>query len=219
MPLTNTWDDNTPLDTQAANQLGKNLRDLRVDTRERMSFQSGAEADKPNLEAGFVGKLYFATDTGKVWRWTGSAWNDVSASILTASAPNFGALLGIDNMVSFRKEDVNSGNAHGSYLIIKLESDAGARYFEFAFGLGDAEQGDTIPVPVGFTSGNAIANAGYKRSTVAGSPGDGLIDIHVILTGLVVTTCEADLTGTSTNQSVGKVWCAWTCFAWRFVEP
>jgi hypothetical protein len=81
--FTNEWDNNFPPDTQAANQLGADLRNFRTDVMERMAAISGPEANRPNFENGFAGVIFFATDTGKVFQWSGAAWTDITDQILT----------------------------------------------------------------------------------------------------------------------------------------
>jgi hypothetical protein len=91
--FTNNWDITFPPDTQLANLLGQDLRNLRVDVMQRMSLLSGTLANRPTPEvvnatwggAGF-GLLYFATDTSQVFQWNGAAWVDVSLLILGISS-------------------------------------------------------------------------------------------------------------------------------------
>lgn len=82
MGFTNTWDNSFPPDTQPANQLGSDIRNLKIDIQERMAAISGDDADKPTLEAGFKNLLYFALDVKKVYQWSGSAWDDVTSDLL-----------------------------------------------------------------------------------------------------------------------------------------
>jgi hypothetical protein len=84
MSFTNTWDNTFPPDTQAANQLGADIRNLKTDIQQRMAAISGLDASKPAFEAGFAGVLYFATDTGKIFTWTGAAWTDITTDFITS---------------------------------------------------------------------------------------------------------------------------------------
>lgn len=85
--FTNSWDTTFPPDTQLANLLGQDLRNLRADVMQRMSLLSGILANRPTPEivnaswggAGY-GLLYFSTDTSQIFQWNGAAWVDVSAS-------------------------------------------------------------------------------------------------------------------------------------------
>lgn len=99
------WDVTTPLDTQLANLLGQDIRNLKDDVMQRLSLLSGTIANIPAPEtvnatwggAGF-GLLYFATDTGQIFQWSGVFWTDVSAlfvrnQLLTAQA-NLGPVIG-----------------------------------------------------------------------------------------------------------------------------
>lgn len=87
--FTNNWDVTFPPDTQLANLLGQDLRNVRVDVMQRLSLLSGTLANRPTPEtvnatwggAGF-GLLYFATDTSQIFQWSGSAWVDISSSFI-----------------------------------------------------------------------------------------------------------------------------------------
>jgi hypothetical protein len=85
---TNTWDETLPADTQAANLLGADLRGLKLDVQERMALISGLAAGiwNPGADAQplkWTGLLYFATDTGKLFQWSGAAWVDVTANFFS----------------------------------------------------------------------------------------------------------------------------------------
>jgi hypothetical protein len=87
--FTDVWDITAPPDTQLANLLGQDIRNLKLDVMQRLSLLSGTLANRPAPEianatwggAGF-GLLYFATDTGQIFQWSGAAWTDVTTSIL-----------------------------------------------------------------------------------------------------------------------------------------
>lgn len=114
-PFTNPFDNTFPPDTQLANQLGNDIRTLKLDLQQRMSAISGNSVSSTQFP-NFVndtqptawgtpsgGVLFFATDTGRVWQWTGSTttpnttqgWLDVSdtiggpTGIFTWNAGNF----------------------------------------------------------------------------------------------------------------------------------
>ena len=79
MPFTRTWDSTQPPDTQLANLLGQDIRNLKEDISERLSaFGAGPIANRPTPEAAFgsatIGVMYFATDEGKLYSWSGTAW-------------------------------------------------------------------------------------------------------------------------------------------------
>lgn len=83
--FTTAWDNTFPPDTQAANQLGLDLRTFRTDVQQRMSLLSGILANRPtNMDATFGGAgygiLFFATDTNQIFQWNGAAWVEVTAS-------------------------------------------------------------------------------------------------------------------------------------------
>jgi hypothetical protein len=87
--FTNVWDVTFPPDTQLANLLGQDLRNIRTDVMQRLSLLSGTLANRPTPEtvnatwggAGF-GLLYFSTDTSQVFQWLGATWADISSQIL-----------------------------------------------------------------------------------------------------------------------------------------
>lgn len=86
MAFTNVYDDTFPADTELANLIGANLRQVRLDVQQRMAAISGLDASKPNFAgdaqpANWNGILFFATDTGKVYQFNNPVWTDVTLSI------------------------------------------------------------------------------------------------------------------------------------------
>lgn len=86
MAFTNPWLPATPPDTELANLLGQNLRDLKTDIMQRMGgFGAGLAAARPTPDsaagANFTGVMYWETDTGLVFMWNGAAWIDITANI------------------------------------------------------------------------------------------------------------------------------------------
>lgn len=86
MPFTNQWDVTQPPDTQLANLLGQDIRNLKLDIQQRLVL-SGLNANKPPLNtdaqpANWTGLLFFATDTGHIWQWSGAAWVDITNSFI-----------------------------------------------------------------------------------------------------------------------------------------
>ena len=80
---TNVFDNTFPPDTQAANQLGLDIRNTKLDIQERMALISGLLAGRWNpgadvQPAKWTGLLYFATDTNQLFQWTGAAWVQLS---------------------------------------------------------------------------------------------------------------------------------------------
>lgn len=94
-----SWDITFPPDTQLANLLGQDIRNLTKNVMERLSALSGTLANRPTPEAtgaaatwggtGF-GFIYFATDTNQVFQWSGTAWVDITGSIGAAALPVVG---------------------------------------------------------------------------------------------------------------------------------
>ena len=90
------WDVTQPPDTQLANLLGQDIRNLKDDIQQRISLLSGTLANRPTPEianatwggAGF-GLLYFAIDTNQIFQWSGAAWVDISGSIGLQRLPSF----------------------------------------------------------------------------------------------------------------------------------
>ncbi len=101
MPFTNVWDVTTPPDTQPANQLGLDLRNLKTDVMQRMSALSGLAANIPapeTINANWTGLIYIATDTKQLFQWSGAAWVDISSALsgsgLLNAQPNAAPLVG-----------------------------------------------------------------------------------------------------------------------------
>lgn len=94
--FTNTWDTTFPVDTELANLLGANLRQLRIDVMQRMSLLSGTLANRPTPEtvnatwggAGY-GLTYYATDTFQLFQWNGAAWVQIVATLPTVGGVFF----------------------------------------------------------------------------------------------------------------------------------
>jgi hypothetical protein len=87
--FTNVWDETQPPDTQAANLLGQDIRSLKTDIRERMiAFAAGLDADKPTTVGPAFGSandgvMFFATDTGQIYRFNGTTWVNITASFFS----------------------------------------------------------------------------------------------------------------------------------------
>jgi len=80
MAYTHPWDATAPPDTQLAKLGAQDFRDLKVDIPQRL-FLSGPIGSRPTPEAVFVGMTYLATDTNKLYTWSGTAWVDITAVI------------------------------------------------------------------------------------------------------------------------------------------
>lgn len=92
------FDETFPPDTQLANLLGQDLRNLKTDIRERLALQSGTLANRPtNMDAAFgaasYGTTYISTDTNQVFQWNGAAWVDITASLSLPRVPTIGGAL------------------------------------------------------------------------------------------------------------------------------
>jgi len=83
MAFSRAWDEAFPPDTQLANLLGLDIREFKVDTRERLrDFGAGPIANRPTPEEVFgsatTGVTYYANDEDKLYSWNGTAWVIVS---------------------------------------------------------------------------------------------------------------------------------------------
>lgn len=92
------FDETFPPDTQLANLLGQDIRNLKTDIRERMALLSGTFANRPsNMDAAFggagYGTIFIATDTNQVFQWNGAAWVDITASLSLPRLPTVGGAL------------------------------------------------------------------------------------------------------------------------------
>lgn len=79
MPFTNGWNETSPDDNRVASLYGDDLRDMRVDIREREAdFGAGLKAARLDPEAVFgdvnKGASFYATDEGILYRWDGTTW-------------------------------------------------------------------------------------------------------------------------------------------------
>jgi hypothetical protein len=84
---TDVWDVTAPLNTQLANLGAADFRATKLDIMQRVaSFGAGLLAARPTPEttsgtADWTGVMYWATDTKQAFRWSGTAWVDISANI------------------------------------------------------------------------------------------------------------------------------------------
>ncbi len=116
MGYTDVWDVTAPLDTQAANQGAVDFRATKLDIMQRVaSFGAGTHAARPTPEttsgtADWTGVMYWETDTKKVFRWSGTAWVDI-----TLSTPA-GVLTKYQNLVPVPVTDDGAG--HDGVIVI-----------------------------------------------------------------------------------------------------
>lgn len=88
MAFSRVWNNTLPVDTQLANQLGLDIRQLKGDIQERFGAVTGNEEDRPDLSTeaqplSWTGFPFFAVDTKKMFRWNGAAWDDITDSFIT----------------------------------------------------------------------------------------------------------------------------------------
>jgi hypothetical protein len=185
--FTNVWDTTFPPDTQLANLLGQDLRNLRVDVMQRMSLLSGTLANRPTPEivnatwggAGF-GLLFFATDTNQIFQWSGAAWTDVSSSFtrsqLLNSQANLAPVVGnnTDQTVFTYNLPANTvANLQGIRISIVTHKSAGAAAGTYKYSL----------------NGQQFANFGYGG------------DLSEIVTLLNIGAAAAAFSKCSFNQN------------------
>lgn len=106
MAYSNVWNENVPADGSAANQLGVVIRQFKEDIAQRVeSFGAGLFADRPTPESAFgqanFGVMYYATDTGILYRWNGSSWSilsgrAVNSTTTTSNNPIGGTYCSVD---------------------------------------------------------------------------------------------------------------------------
>lgn len=155
MPFTDVWDITQPPDTQVANLLGQDLRNLKLDIMQRVSAMSGVLANRPIPEtanANWTGLLYFSTDTNQIFQWSGAAWVDVSASFILKSP----ITLFFDNSVIVANGNTTGivipGNTLAVGSVIELTAafkfNNGAGQSFFGFGVNGTAVGQNAASPV-----------------------------------------------------------------------
>lgn len=88
MGFTNVFDITQPPDTQLANQLGLDLRNLALNIQQRMAVISGLSTGMPDFAAdaqpaNWNGVLFFATDNGHIYQFNNPNWTDITTDFLT----------------------------------------------------------------------------------------------------------------------------------------
>ena len=83
MPFTEVFDPAFPPDTQAANQLGLDIRNFKTDIAQRLAAMTGSIGTPPSFENVFAGVPFFNTTTGKVYQFTGSGFTEITPLILS----------------------------------------------------------------------------------------------------------------------------------------
>lgn len=157
--FTNNWDTTFPPDTELANLLGANLRQVRVDVMQRMSLLSGTLANRPTPETvnatwggtGF-GLIFIATDTQQVFQWNGATWNQINVGGASLVAT-----------VSLTAQAA----AIGSTLLYAVPS-SGAGIYRAAF--------DLITTQVG-TAGQAQGNIAWVNGPSSNTAGTSLLSV------------------------------------------
>ena len=183
MPLnfTNLWDQNFPADNAFVLQGAANLRQLRVDVQQRMAAISGTDAAKPNFSADaqatqWLGILYFALDTARVYQWDGTAWLDVTAQIGSGGGGGTPAggvstyfefsnpalsIVGIIEPVTLMPSQIAVNN----HLRVMVMVEAVAPFSPASVGYGFAGQDIAIAQPVQLNGGYVWANFDFFLNT------------------------------------------------------
>jgi hypothetical protein len=223
--FTNVWDTTFPPDTQLANLLGQDLRQVRTDVMQRLSLLSGTFANRPAPEilnatwggVGF-GLLYFATDTSQIFQWNGAAWIDVSNSIRGAffkdNAAHVHTGTVTDDVIDTTVINGNSLGASGLIratlvFIISAQGAGGNSNVKFKYGgtvvgvytLVNAAAGFTLRAD--FTMGNqGVTNS--QKNTLAVSGYTGALQTTVSFnTTAIDSTVNQNFTVTVQNFAVG----------------
>lgn len=142
------WSEAFPPDTQLARLLGQDIRDFKTEIRERVGTHlSGTEADIPvGLEAIWAGLMYWAIDTGQVFRWNGATWDNITADFIAPvqiTVVAYSATPIFDGAVGNVFEITLTGNVSSSTFV---NPKAGQRYYFIIH--EDATGGRTFAWPV-----------------------------------------------------------------------
>lgn len=152
------WDETFPPDTQLANLLGQDIRNTKIDLRERISLISGTFANRPTPDASWggaaFGMLYFSTDTGQIFQWGGAAWTDITANFLVGSNGTSRA----PNVVASTNLVINA--AVGSTLLYNVPATGAGVYLFSLYGTCTATNGAgrSYPLTVTFTDDFGVEN-------------------------------------------------------------
>jgi len=172
------WDETFPPDTQAANLLGQDIRNFKIDIRERLALLSGIFANRPsNMDAVFGGAnygiIYFATDTSQIFQWNGAAWTEVTQLFtgvrLSATVPVATGGAGVDGQSLVIPANML---AVGSVVTITARvSFGGANSFGIFFGATRLFQdvGDANSNLGTYTCTVIVTGAAAQKATIIGS--------------------------------------------------
>ena len=164
MPFTDVWDVLQPQDSQLANLLGQDIRNLKLDIQQRMGVISGTLATRwdPSTDAqpaNWAGVLYFTTDTNQVFRWSGSAWLDVTFAI--AALP----------VVVAKQTITNQAASSGTIFLYTVPSSGDGLYrVTMDAVITQAGTGGNMTMTVGWNNGvtNQVQNSGSVALTLLG---------------------------------------------------
>ncbi len=192
--FTNNWDVTFPPDTQLANLLGQDLRQVRTDVMQRLSLLSGTLGNRPTPETvnatwggvGF-GLLYFTTDTNQIFQWNGAAWADISSLIL--GIPSGGAQ-GTPRIVA-TVNVVNSGVVLAPTTVYAVPvGNAGLYRVSIHLVLTQAGTGGTIFPQIVWNNGFTAQNQNGHAMSAAGL---GLED-DIVVGGDLITSLSSSVT-------------------------
>lgn len=169
------WDITQPPDTQLANLLGQDIRNLKDDIMQRMSLLSGTLANRPTPEilnaiwggTGF-GLLYFSTDTSQIFQWSGSVWVDITANFSTQPiAP--GGSSGFSKIVATINLTAQQANI-GTTIIYTPSANGFYRLSSYVVETQAATTSSTLPFPnVNWTDADSGIVEGYGAAFFNGS--------------------------------------------------
>jgi hypothetical protein len=195
VPFAIVWNNSFPPDTQFANLLGQDLRDLSLNTMQRIASISGLLADRPTPEAtgltvDWTGVLYFTTDTNQIFRWSGAAWVDITSAIvggttiLTLGGPFIFPIAAVGAVIWRAPFACTVTNVRGYRT-----AGTGATVNAVKVGVGDLLAADlSLPAADVWVDGGAVQNSSFAIGdalalsvrSVAGTPD--FVSIQVELT-------------------------------------
>jgi len=219
MAFSRAWDENFPLDTQLANLLGQDIREFKVDTKERFrAFGSGLIANRETPEAVFgntnLGVQFYAEDEGRTSRWDGFAWNTVAlqrdfvdSTVVTITNP---AIITDGNVITIPANFLVVGAVID--ITARVDADAGttAESFSIFFGsiavvttnVATGAWDDLLQATVYVIGANSQRGVGFMIN----DPASGSTVVSLLHTTLVEDITTAVVVKTRINSSGTGTW-------------
>jgi len=189
MAFTNIWDDTFPADTELANLIGANLRQLRLDIQQRMAVISGLSTSMPAFASdaqpgNWTGVLFFATDNGNIYQFNGTTWNNVTADFLPTtpqlflgyygslftSITNFLSFSGLPSSTEVDTQQVMVGSGVFNNLFVRISgTQPSSGSLVITLRNNGNSQALQVIIPAGSTAGtfsNTSAQVGYSQGNL-----------------------------------------------------